>query len=484
MVNNKISTNYLLNMMYNILTIIVPLVTTPYVSRVLGAEGVGIYSYCLSIQTYFIIAGTLGIPTYARRAVAVTRNDKDSLNKVFSELWILQLLLLMISFFIYLFVSRTLDNYFWMFLVCGIGMIASFFDVSWLLAGLEEFKGIVFRNFIVKMTSVFAIFIFVKTVNDLYIYGACIMVANLIGNLWMWSVSYKYIKFVKFDFRKIFRHIGPAFILLLPTMVTSINQVVDKTMMGYLANNMAEVGYYEQAQKVITISVTVVTSLGAVLMPRLAALFNEKKKEEVTTFLKKGIEVICFVSIPLAVGVSAISNNLVPWFYGNGFEKVEFLLIILAPLMFLLGFNDLIGVQLLVAVNKEKSLFIANLFGVLTNIVMNSILIPKYLCYGAAFATVFSELVKTVCFCVISGRYFDFVHLIKSIGRYLTAALPMGAIVVALSKTIFVGSSMFNTMIMILIGGCIYGCILMLMKDSWCLYGIKMVTGRLKNIKK
>lgn len=166
---NKISLNYAFNLSYNILVVILPLVTTPYISRTIGAEGVGIYSYCLSISTYFIIAGTLGIPVYAKREIAFIQHEKEKISSLFSQLFSLQVVILFFALLIYLIVVWIMQVYFIMFLICGIGMLAALFDVSWLYIGIENFGKVVGRNFVVKILSVIAIFMLVKNKEDIYI---------------------------------------------------------------------------------------------------------------------------------------------------------------------------------------------------------------------------------------------------------------------------------------------------------------------------
>lgn len=468
----KVSQNYIFNLAYNILILLLPLITTPYISRTVGPEGLGIYSYCLSISTYFIIAGTLGIPVYAKREIAFAREDKQQRDRLFSDLLFMQIALLTLFLLLYLVVAIIIGKYFYMFLACGVGILAAIFDVSWFMAGLEEFKTIVGKNLIVKLASVFAIFIFVKNSEDLYVYCLCLMLANLAGNIWIFIQVLRRVKLAKPHLSKLTRYTKPAIILLLPSMVVSVQAVIDKTMLGALASNMAEVGFYEQSQKIVTLSMALITSLGAVLLPRFAALFHAGQGRELRQYVNKAVSAVCFIALPLCIGCVVISNNLIPWFYGNGYEKIVTLLKIFAPMLFFMGMGDLIGTQIFVAMERERELFRINLLCTGINILGNLFLIPAYQCYGAALATVVSEATKCTLFFIKGREYIDYGRFGKTFLKYAVAAIVMGLAVKAAEHVLLPESSMLNTLLTVAIGGCVYGGVLLCVKDEFMGYGL------------
>ena len=477
--SKKVATNYLLNLSYNILILVVPLITTPYISRTIGAEGIGIYTFCLSISTYFIVAGTIGIPLYGKRNIAFVKDNKKTLDLLFSELFTLQLLLLGSALIIYIIFSIIYHKYLYMFLACGLGIIAALFDVSWLYVGLEDFLKIVTRGVIFKIISVVTIFVFVKEESDLYLYAFCIMIANLVGNLWMVIESRKFAKYQRVKLNVCFKHIKPALILLLPNIVNTIYAVIDKTILGVIGSNMSEVGFYEQSQKIITLTLTVVTSLGTILMPRFATLFSERKNDEIKQYLIKGFKIISFIALPLSFGLFAISNSLVPWFYGDGFEKVAGLIRIFSPILFFMGISDLLGTQYLIAIKKEKELFIINCIACLINILFDFILIPFCQSYGAAFATLISEGMKATICIFFSKSQINGGNVIRSVLRYVVVSFLMLGIITCLYINVFSLSTIMNTLILIVIGAVFYFIMMFIVKDEIALIGLNIFKSKI-----
>lgn len=466
----SISRNYIYNMFFNILIVITPLVTTPYVSRVLGAESIGIYTYCLSISLYFIAAGTLGMPAYGQREVAKIREDGEKLNILFSELFYLQSITMSAALFLYCCLIYFWGKYNTVFLACGIGVFAAIFDLKWLFTGLEEFKTTVFRNSLIKIISVICIFVFVHSPDDTVIYTAVLMGANLIGNIWLFLSARKHVSFVRIKIIQLTKHLKPVIYLTLPTTVVSIYSVINRTMLGSITGNMAEVGYYEQAQKVITIALISITSLGAVIMPRIANLFGNKVFGGVKRLVNKGLDAVVFIACPMAAGCVAVAGNLVPWFYGAGYDKVRYLLLSLSPLFLLSGCSDLFGTRLMLAVNKERRLLFIIIISLLINCVLNFLLIPKYLCYGVAGATLVGEIIKYI-FCLYESR--DAVDIKKhftSLLKYAVPSLVMGAVLFAVQAYFDMAPTILNSFALIISGGALYFGFMLLVRNYWALY--------------
>lgn len=472
----NIKKNYILSIFSNILSLVVPLITTPYISRTLGAENIGIYSFCLSIETYFVVLGTLGLPTYAKRTIASNRNNKKRLNKLFSELLLLQATTLLIAIAIYVVTIFIINQYRVIFLISGIGIMAAIFDISWLFIGVEDFSTIVKKNISFRLLSIILILIFVKNENDLVIYSLIMMLSNLICNLLLFKNANKLIKFEKPKISKIVKHLKPSAFLLLPTMVTSIYAVIDKTMIGAISGDMSEVGLYEQSQKIITISLALITSIGAVLMPRITALYTSGNIKDFQKYINKGMSAITLISMPIIFGCIAISETLVPWFYGDGFEKIIVLLRIFSPIYIALGISDLVGTQLLVSIGEEKKLLIINLSTTAINLTINAILIPKYLSYGAAVATLISEFIKAIIVVMIGRNYISIKKIFASIIKYASLSIVMYLIINIAKQSFFYAPTAENTIVLILIGAILYGIFLIITRDYW----ITQVINRIK----
>lgn len=247
--DKKVIKNYLYNLGYQVLIILLPLVTTPYVSRVLGAKGIGTYGYTNSITQYFILFGCIGLNLYGQREIAYYQNDIQKRSKVFFELLLLRIITVSISIILYYFSFCQNPTYGYIFSIQIIDVVASMFDISWLYQGMEDFKKIVLRNTLVKICGLIIIFMFVKSPADLPIYVLSYSATLLLGNLSMWMYLPKFVKKVSLKYLNIQKHLKPTIVLFLPQIATSIYTMLDKTMIGALTNNTAEVGYYEQSQK-------------------------------------------------------------------------------------------------------------------------------------------------------------------------------------------------------------------------------------------
>ena len=276
MKKKSITKNYIYNLSYQILIIFLPLITTPYVSRVLGAENVGIYGYTLSIVTYFVLFGALGISMYAQREIAYVQSDIKERSKIFFEIIIFRFITMFVSIFLYYIFFVNGNNYQNYYFILIMELVSTCFDISWFFQGLEEFKKTVIRNIIVKLISFICILVFVKTKNDLSIYILIYVLSNFIGNMSLWMYLPKYIEKIKINELNIFKHLKPTLWLFIPQIAMQIYTVLDKTMIGTIIEDKSEVGYYEQAQKIVKLCLTLVTSLGIVMVPRIANTFASR----------------------------------------------------------------------------------------------------------------------------------------------------------------------------------------------------------------
>ena len=269
--------NYMYNMIYQILILILPLITTPYLSRVLGPEGVGIYGYTYSIVTYFVLFGSLGIALYGQREIAYVQDNPKKRKKIFLELVSFRFLTLMVAVFIYCLFFVMRQKYHQYYLILLIELIAAGFDISWFFQGIEEFKKTVLRNVLVRIISVSLVFIIVKSSNDLWKFILIYSLADFLGNLLLWFYLPKYLKGGNVGKLNLKVHVVPLFMLFIPQVTNKIYNLLDTTMLGAIISNKMETGYYEQSQKVIRLLITIVTSLGVVMVPRVASIYASRR---------------------------------------------------------------------------------------------------------------------------------------------------------------------------------------------------------------
>lgn len=462
--DKKVIKNYLYNLGYQVLIILLPLVTTPYVSRVLGAKGIGTYGYTNSITQYFILFGCIGLNLYGQREIAYYQNDIQKRSKVFFELLLLRIITVSISIILYYFTFCQNPTYGYIFSIQIIDVVASMFDISWLYQGMEDFKKIVLRNTLVKICGLIIIFMFVKSSADLPIYVLSYSATLLLGNLSMWMYLPKFVKKVSLKYLNIQKHLRPTIVLFLPQIATSIYTMLDKTMIGALTNNTAEVGYYEQSQKIIRMAMTIATSLGTVMLPRVANLFKEGKLDEVKESMYTSFQFISFLTFPLCFGLIGISKGFVPWFFGEGYGKVVYNLMVISPIIIIIGYSNVIGTQFLLPTGRQKEYTLSVCTGTVVNLCCNFLLIPMLLSYGAAIATVIAELSVTLVQVIATRRTFSYKHIFKLVYKYIVAAFLMLVVLLFLSNIMPVG--ILYTVIQMTAGCFVYFIVLIVLKDS------------------
>lgn len=425
MKKNSVKRNYIYNLLYQILTIIIPLITTPYLSRVLGAENIGIYSFTISITTYFILFGSLGVAIYGQREIAYVQNDISKRSKIFFEIIFMRCITLGVSLFIFYITFCLKGQYSIYYKILIFEIIANAIDISWYFQGLEEFKKTVIRNTIVKLISVICIFLFVKESVDLNKYFIIYVLSTLLGNLSLWMYLPKFVQKVKIKELNLFRHVKPTIMLFIPQVATQIYTVLDKTMLGVIVSNKAEVGYYEQAQKIVKLLMTLATSLGTVMMPRIAATFASGNHEKVREYMNKSFHFILLLAFPLMFGIISVSSSFVPIFYGKGYDKVVPLLCVISPIIVLIGLSNITGTQYLLPTKKQNQYTLSVVVGAIVNFILNLILIKYFASIGASIATVIAELAVTSIQFILVRKEIKFIDVIKLSYKYVIGSLIM-----------------------------------------------------------
>lgn len=475
---NRVFKNYFYNLSYQILVLVVPLITTPYISRVLGAKCVGIYSYTNSIVQYFILFGCIGLNLYGQREIAYVQHDLKKRSQVFWELLVLRLCTVCVSLVLFYITCVCNSQYKSIFFIMILDIIAAMFDISWFFQGIEDFKKIVIRNSIIKIIGVILIFSCVKSTSDLKIYVLCHSGTILLGNLSMWFYMPKFVSKISLKELRIFAHLKNTVILFIPQIATSVYTILDKTMIGLLTGVEEEVAYYEQSQKIVKLVMMTVTSLGTVMLPRVANLYNKKEFEEIKKYMEKSFGFSFFLAFPMMFGLISISRIIVPWFFGSGYEKVIPNMMTIAPILVMISFSNIIGTQYLLPIGRQKEYTISVIIGCIVNFTMNLILIPFFKSIGAAIASVIAETSVTLIQICFTKKDFDYILILKNNIRYVFAAIFM--FVVVFSIAINIPASIATTVMCVLVGSIVYICVLLLLKDQKILDAYKIIKNKLK----
>lgn len=387
----KVIKNYLYNVVYQILLLLVPLITVPYISRVLGPELVGINSYTNSWMTFFMLVGQMGIALYGNREVAYHRENPIERSKIFWGIELLQVITITCALIAYLgavlLFSTTFKEY---FLLQSFWIIAAGVDVSWYFMGVENFQRIVFRNMLVKLASVALIFLVVKGNNDLGKYIALLGLSNLVGNLTLWPYLKDEIKWVPISTWHSFRHFYPALLLFVPTITTQVYLVVNRLMLGRMSTQ-SQLGQFQYTDQIIKVILAVVTASGQVMLPHIANKFSKGDVKGIRDSLYNSFDFITAIAIPMMFGIMAIAKQFAPWFLGKQFNDAGILMMIEAPVILFIGWSNVTGTQYLMPINRTKEYTVSVTVGAVINVIANLFLIALWGARGATLATDISE---------------------------------------------------------------------------------------------
>lgn len=477
MKQKKLIKNYIYNTSYQILVLLAPLVTTPYVSRVLGVTNIGIFQYTQSIATYFVLLGAVGTTIYGQREVAYLQDNVLERSKVFWEVESFRIVTSLIFTLLYFVLFTRQGVYKEIYRILGIEVVATAFDISWFFMGLENFKLTVLRNTIIKLTGVICVFLFVKKPEDLLIYTLCMSLPILIGNISLWFALRKYLVHCNYTLLELLSGIGkrvkPILVLFVPQIAMDVYLFLDKTMIGKLAYKIDEVGYYSQAQRIVKVVLTIVTSLGTVMLPTMANLFSKGDQEGIVKSIKIAFEFIYMLSFALMFGLCAIAPRFVPIFFGKGYDPVVLLMIIISPILVIIATSNVIGRQYLLPTNQQRTFTLSIISGAVVNFILNMLLIPLFNAVGASIATVIAELAVALVQMWYVRKQLPLVECIKPMIRYCI----IGAIMMVVIRGVgnLLGNGIVPMLMLIVVGMVVYIFELIITNDPMFKKGIILI---------
>lgn len=447
----SIQKNFLYNVVYQILLVILPLITAPYISRTLGATAVGVYSYTYSVAYYFLLMAMLGIGNYGNRSIAAVRDNRKKLNKTFSSIYSLQVITFSIAIFAYaIYIIVIVKDNRLIALLQLLYVTSGLFDVSWLFFGLEQFKLTVTRNTLIKISTVLLMFIFVHEPSDLWKYTLIMAAGTLLSQVYLWIYVKKNVTFTKCNLEEIASNIKPVLILFIPVLAYSIYKVMDKIMLGNMSN-YAQVGFYNNAEKIINIPMGVITALGTVMLPRMSNIIVKGDKEKVDDYIRISSKLVTLLSSAIACGLMGVSNVLAPVFFGEEFVACGDIMKLLSVTVFFIAWANVIRTQYLIPNKRDRIYLISTTIGAVLNLFINWMFIPKYQANGAAIGTIVAEF---------SVMFIQMVAIRKEIPvhKYIISYVPVvivGLVMAAMVDWIGIrlGISITSLVLQIIIGG-------------------------------
>ena len=468
--SKSIKVNFVFNVINTVMGLLFPLITFPYASRVLMADGIGRINFYSSIISYIVLITGIGIPIYGIREIARVRDNNEELSRTTVEIFLLNFILCVLGYIVVAVMCLTINeikNDIPLFLVISTTILLSTIGCNWFYSGVEDFKFIAINSLIIRILSLVLLFGLVRTKEDLLYYGIFAVVTNS-GNYLINFIGLRRhidLSLVKTQKLNITRHIKPALTVFLFSIVSSIYVNLDKVMLGFIKDTTS-VGYYTAASQISHILLTLVISLGAVLLPRASNLIKNGQMEEFTSLTRKAYHFIVLLSMPIVAGCVVMAPTLIHILCGYSYEPSVTTLRLICPTVFIIGLSQLIGMQILYPLGKIRMVTYSTGIGAIVNVILNSMLIPLFAQNGAAISSVAAELSVTFSLIFFSKRTLPFRFFTSSFFKYLIATFIM-----ALVCVIFVGlTSLTDWGYMIalpVIGGLIYMCILLLLKEEF-----------------
>ena len=451
--DRKLRENLILNSLYQILAIFVPLITAPYLGRILKADQIGTYTYVHSIVSYFSLFAMLGIMNYGSREIAKKRDDKNARSKVFCEIYAMQLITAgasVLVYVIYAFLSHT--EYQLITKLMIIWTASNLLDVGWYCTGMEHFRTIVKRNIVVKTLNIVLILTLVRAYSDLNKYTVIMAGCQLLSQIIISFVVIKDVKITLPKFSEVWPRFKPNFLLFLPTIAATVYQVMDKIMIGAISSKV-DLAYYEYADKIIQVPLLVFGAIGTVMLSRMSNLRAKADNSE-AALLSQSMDLSMVLASIFAFGLASVSVELVDVYYGVEFHSSGLIMLMLTPVIFLNGWANVLRMQYVIPRGLDSIYIKATLAGAVVNLILNFLFIPRYGSVGAAIGTIIAQLVVTFVFTVFSIKELPLKSYIKNNIPFILIGIVM-FIIVKLIQMLH-ADSWVGLAIDILVGGSCY----------------------------
>lgn len=475
----SIKANAVFNVLRKLMTLIFPLITFPYSSRILLPEGIGKVSFARSFVEYFITIATLGIYTYGIREAAKVRDDRLQLSKLSREILTINMISTAIAYLL-LFISMAcipkLSEYRPLLIIISAKILFTSLGLEWLYGGMEDYKYITARAFIFQIISVILLFAFVHMPEDYLIYASIAVISNVGSHICNWVHSKKYIDLFVRTKLELKKHIKSIIILFAMAEVTKIYHVLDVTMLGFLCGDW-DVGIYTSATKINRIIINLITAIGVVVLPRLAYFIKNGDTKKFQELVYKNFDIFFLLSVPSAIGLSLVGKAAILAFSGENFMAAVPVMRIINLIIVISGIGSVVGTQTFIPMGKEKLVLYSLFLGSIANVALNFLLIPRYQALGAAVATVGSQIVLVGTELFWCRKIVDLRKVVKYFLLYLGNSLVMAVGVFVCVQLI--PSLWTSTIIAICVGIAIYGLLLIVEKNRFVMDFIKVIRAKI-----
>ncbi len=457
--------NFMMNALLTMSSFLFPLITFPYVSRILGPAGNGRVAFATSVISYFCMFAQLGIPTYGIRACAKVRDNKIALTRTIQEIFFINMVTSLLTygvFFVALFTVPQLQADKPLFLIVSSTILFNAIGMEWLYRGLEQYTYITVRSLVFKVIGIVAMFLLVHTKEDYVLYGAVSIFAASASAVCNFFHAHRLIGFRPVGGYQFKRHIKPILVFFAMSCAATVYTNLDTAMLGFMKTDM-DVGYYNAAVKIKIILVSIVTSLGTVLLPRASYYAEEGKTDEVLRITKKAMQFVVLVAAPLTLYFMLFARPGILLLSGDAYSGSVLPMQIIMPTLLFIGMTNILGMQILVPLGREKSVLLSTAVGAVVDLILNLLLIPSMSAAGAAIGTVVAEFAVWIVQLILLREWVSAIY--RPI-RYTPLLLGMAAATVGSIWVYILPLSPFLTLLLsaILFFG-IYSGTLLLMKE-------------------
>ncbi len=458
--------NFIMNAILTMSSFIFPLITFPYVSRVLMPAGMGKVNFATSVINYFSMIAQLGIPTYGIRACAIVRDDREKLTRTAHELLIINIVMSIISYlglFLALAFVPRLQSEHTLYIIVSFTIILTTIGMEWLYKALEQYTYITVRSLIFKAISVVAMLLLIHSKDDYLLYGAITIFAASASNILNFINIHRYIGLKPVGNYNIKRHLKPVLVFFSMSVATTIYTNLDTVMLGFMKND-AEVGYYTAAVKIKGILVSIVTSLGTVLLPRASYYIEQGEIERFNFLSKKAFNFVCLLATPLVIYFIIFAKQGILLLSGKAYGPAVLPMQLIMFTVLFIGISNITGIQILVPLGYERIVLLSEIVGAITDLIINFILIPSLASSGAAIGTLVAEAI------VLLVQYFTVRNQVPDLFSSVKYNKILGAIILAVAGSFWVLYLNLGTFITLLVSAVlfffIYALTLILMKET------------------
>ncbi len=451
---NRTVSNLFYTVGYQIFSIIVPLITSPYIARVLGAELTGTYAYTYSVAQYFIIFAALGINLYGSRSIAKVSHNAEQRSKLFCSILTLHIFFALLSLVVYIVVfCIPQSGYRSLFLVQTAFIVGELLNITWYFSGVERFKVLTLRTTLIKVATTICIFTMVKGKDDFITYAVILAVGSLLGYLVIWGMLKNEVHFSAPSFQSVRSHLKPMLVLFIPVLAISVFTIMDKIMLGTIST-MDQLSFYDHAGKMIDIPKGIIRATGVVMMPRTANLLGQNKEEKSKWLFRITLILVMLTGCGFAFGLASIGPMLAAVYWGEEFRDAGLLISLLSPALLFSIWGNVIRTQHLIPRGMDKDYVLSIVLSAIINFGMNMLLIPRLGSAGACIGTLAAELVLVVYQTIVVWNRLPIKEILRKVFPFFLFGFLMMVAVYGYCR--IVDASVANLLIAIAIGVAAY----------------------------